>query len=55
MKSTTKRSLQGVLLVCVGVCCSGGSALAEDDWIDYAPLFATESAQPLKLAECKFL
>jgi len=52
MKSTTKRSLHAALLVCIGVCCSGGSAWAESDWLDYAPLFSPEQARPVQLSAC---
>lgn len=53
LKSITIRVLNVVLLVCIGAYCFCSSALAENKWINYAPQFAPELAQPLKIAECR--
>ncbi len=53
MKTKTVHLLHSAMQVCLVMCCSGGNALAEEEWIDYAPQFAPESAQPLKLAKCR--
>ncbi len=52
MKTEYVRWLRSGLLVGLGVCLSAGAVRAEEDVLDYAPLFAPEQIQSLKLAAC---
>ncbi|MDD5059448.1 MAG: FG-GAP repeat protein [Sideroxydans sp.] len=46
------RLLHGFLLACLGACIFNGAAMAEEDWVDYAPLFSPEQARPVQLSAC---